>query len=251
MADRFPSLEEFSAGHTETAGPSGLALDPSTSLDDDFLSREKAALGDDANQFSSMNDIYQPTVAEDEDEDLLGGGPALSGAAFHGSDNHGFDTAFPAISGQNELVAPGGTITGVGEPLRSTYSPGIPEEEENEVIKQWRERRDLELQHREEVSAARQQETIKAAQTAIDDFYENYNSKKDKTIALTRKEAEEFLASREDTAAGGTSWERIAKLVDLSGKGSRGGAAGTGKERFRELLNNLRKDEKAPGSTGY
>ncbi len=92
---------------------------------------------------------------------------------------------------------------------------------------------------------------MKNAREAIDDFYENYNTKKDKTVAQTRKEAEEFLASREDTSAGGTSWERIAKLVDLSGKGARGGGSGTGKERFRELLVSLRKDEKAPGATGY
>ncbi len=43
-------------------------------------------------------------------------------------------------------------------------------------------------------------------------------------------------------------WERIAKLVDISGKGTKGGAAGSGKERFRELLGSLRKDEKAPGA---
>jgi hypothetical protein len=59
------------------------------------------------------------------------------------------------------------------------------------------------------------------------------------------------LEKREDTSAGGTSWERIAKLVDLSGKGQRGGASGTGKEKFRELLLSLRKDEKAPGASGY
>jgi len=117
--------------------------------------------------------------------------------------------------------------------------------------RQWRERRDLSIQHREEASSTRKNETVKAAQAAIDDFYENYNQKKDKTITQTRKEAEEFLASREDTSAGGTSWERIAKLVDLSGKGAKGGAPGTGKERFRDILLSLRKDEKAPGASGY
>lgn len=69
-------------------------------------------------------------------------------------------------------------------------------------------------------------------------------------IAQTRREAEEFLKNREDTSSGGTSWERIAKLVDLSGKGAKGGASGTGKERFRELLIGLKKDEKAPGASG-
>lgn len=39
-------------------------------------------------------------------------------------------------------------------------------------------------------------------------------------------------------------------MVDLSGKGAKGGASGTGKEKFRELLLNLRKDENAPGASG-
>lgn len=58
------------------------------------------------------------------------------------------------------------------------------------------------------------------------------------------------MANRENTTAGGTSWERIAKLVDLSGKGGKGGAGGSGKEKFREMLLDLRKDEKAPGAAG-
>ena len=117
-------------------------------------------------------------------------------------------------------------------------------------MRAWRERRDADLAHRSEISASKKAETVKAAQSAIDDFYENYNARKEKQIEATRKEAEQFLANREDTSAGGTSWERIAKLVDLSGKGARGGASGTGKERFRELLTTLRKDEHAPGASG-
>ena len=119
------------------------------------------------------------------------------------------------------------------------------------MIKEWRERRDNQNAKRAEQFAAQREETIKEAQTNIDDFYENYNTKKEKGIAQTRKEAEEFVANREDTVSGGTSWDRIAKLVDVSGKGSKGGASGSGKERFREMLLGLRKDEKAPGATGY
>ena len=68
---------------------------------------------------------------------------------------------------------------------------------------------------------------------------------------MTRKEAEEFLAGRDDTTAGGTSWQRIGKLVDLGGgKGSSSASAAVGKEKFRDLLAGLRKDEKAPGAGG-
>lgn len=119
------------------------------------------------------------------------------------------------------------------------------------MIKEWREKRDAGNAKRAEQFAQQRAETVKEAQQNIDDFYENYNNKKEKTIAQSRKEAEQFLASREDTTSGGTSWERIAKIVDVSGKGAKGGASGSGKERFRELLVSLRKDEKAPGAEGY
>lgn len=153
-------------------------------------------------------------------------------------------------------MAPGGTITGTtapflpGAPVASTYDP-ISTEPEPEVIRAWRETRDAQIAKRDAISEERRQKTIAEAREAIDEFYENYNTKKDKGIAQTQREAEEFLAGREDTAAGGTSWERIAKLVDLSGKGTIGGASGSGKERFRELLLSLKKDEKAPGASGY
>jgi hypothetical protein len=65
-----------------------------------------------------------------------------------------------------------------------------------------------------------------------------------------QKEAEEFLAKREDTTAGGTSWERIAKLVDLSGKGATGGGEGSNKKRMREMLLSLKNDKEAPGVGG-
>lgn len=125
------------------------------------------------------------------------------------------------------------------------------EEAEPEVITAWRSKRDAANTKRAEQFARQREETVAEAQRNVDDFYENYNSKKEKAIAQTRKEAEQFLAGREDVTSGGTSWERIAKLVDVSGKGAKGGAAGSGKERFREMLTSLRKDEKAPGATGY
>lgn len=117
--------------------------------------------------------------------------------------------------------------------------------------RQWRTRRDQEIEQRAKLSASKKERTIASAKKWTDDFYEGYNRKKDQSIARSRKEAEAYIANREDTTAGGTSWERVAKLVDLSGKGTRGGAAGTGKERFRELLLGLKADKQAPGAGGY
>lgn len=116
--------------------------------------------------------------------------------------------------------------------------------------REWRERRDAEIARRAEISNEKKEATIKKAREDIDDFYVSYNNKTDKLRAQTRADAEQFLANREDTSAGGTSWERIAKLVDISGKGAKGGASGSGKERFRELLLDLKKDQNAPGASG-
>lgn len=236
MADRFPSLEEFDSGVQTDVKPAG--EEAST---DDFLAREKALLGDDAEQFTTSGDA---TAFDAGDDDLLGG----SGGAQQAST---FESQFPDLANQNEAVGPSGTIT--GQPsvsYNSGFQTTAEDEQEPEVIKEWREKRDAQIQKRAEQFAAQKEDTVKEAQQNIDDFYENYNTKKDKSIAATRKEAEQFLASRDDTSSGGTSWERISKLVDVSGKGAKGGASGSGKERFRELLVTLKKDEKAPGASG-
>lgn len=239
MADRFPSLEDFDSGAQTDVLATTEA--PSTS---NFLEREKAILGDDANQFATVEDAG----FDDDDDDLLGGGG--------GGNNAAFNSQFPDISTPNEGLTPGvgggaTTITGPSVSYNSGYAAFTEEEEEPQVIKDWREKRDAQNAKRTEQFAQQRAETIQEAQQNIDDFYENYNNKKEKTVAQTRKDAEQFLANRQDTTSGGTSWERIAKLVDVSGKGAKGGASGSGKERFRELLVSLRKDEKAPGAEGY
>ncbi|KAM6476369.1 clathrin light chain [Trichoderma sp. SZMC 28011] len=236
MADRFPSLEDFDSGaQTDIKEVS----DEPTA--EDFLAREKALLGDDANQFTTSDDA---NALADASGDLLGESNAAAST---------FESQFPDLASPTAGLAgmDGNIMTGPSVSYNSGYQSYAVDEEEPEVIKQWREARDAQIAKRSEQFAAQREETIQEAQRNIDDFYENYNSKKEKGIAQTRKEAEEFLASREDTVSGGTSWDRIAKLVDVSGKGAKGGATGSGKERFREMLVSLRKDEKAPGATGY
>ncbi|PLN81089.1 clathrin light chain [Aspergillus taichungensis] len=240
MADRFPSLEDFSAGQTEV-------VETNTAEDnDDFLARERAALGEDAEQFATSHDHVADV--KDDNDNLLGGAEDASPVAAEVS---GFESSFPAIDTQNEQVAPGGTITGTGAPFPPSGYPSYQEpQEEPEPVKEWRARRDADIARRAELSEEKKEATVKKAHEDIDDFYVSYNNKADKLRSQTRADAEQFLANREDTSAGGTSWERIAKLVDISGKGTRGGASGSGKERFREMLMDLKKDQNAPGVSG-
>ncbi|THC92866.1 hypothetical protein EYZ11_007647 [Aspergillus tanneri] len=222
MADRFPSLEDFSAGQTEVVNTNG------ASNENDFLARERAVLGDDAEQFATSQDHVATSEDVDNGDDLLGGAEDAPFGGVAREEISGFESSFPAIETQNEA------------------NP----EEESEPIKEWREKRDVEVSRRAEISEEKKNSTIQKAREDIDDFYVSYNNKTDKLRAQTRAEAEQFLANREDTSSGGTSWERIAKLVDISGKGTKGGASGSGKERFRELLLDLKKDQNAPGVSG-
>ena len=77
-------------------------------------------------------------------------------------------------------------------PASTTHTPQPPahvdDEEEPEVIRGWRERTALRLAHQDEQSERKKKETIEKARHAIDDFYENYNLKRDKVIAQTRYE---------------------------------------------------------------
>jgi hypothetical protein len=92
MADRFPSIEDFDEGQTEAR--------PTIDADEsNFLDRERALLGDDANQFATANDNLA-TVEDDDDDDLLGGG----GAIHHGGEElSGFESSFPAIDTGNDV----------------------------------------------------------------------------------------------------------------------------------------------------
>lgn len=73
---------------------------------DDFLARERAALGDDANQFATPQD--QAAVAENVDtgNDLLGGAESTPGQQAAPEEVAGFESSFPAVDTnevQNEV----------------------------------------------------------------------------------------------------------------------------------------------------
>ncbi|KAK9325793.1 clathrin light chain [Lipomyces orientalis] len=216
----FPSLEEIDQGQTEAREISEDAIDFGVPDNEgDFIARERAVLGaSDASALAGEPDL-------------------LNGDADHTS------TGITGNHLDNSFIPSG----------QSFDTPTIPEfvqeEVEPDVVKEWRERRELAIQRRDEQSEAKKHETREAAKQAIDDFYENYNDKKDKAIAQTRAEEKEFIESRESTVAGGTSWERIVKLVDLSEKLAR--TSTVDKSRFRELLLSLKDDPNAPGAKGY
>ena len=65
----------------------------------DFLSRERAALGDDADLFTTSGDVPSVSVQNGDDDDLLGGGQT-NGTS---DDLNQFQRSFPAVDTRNDV----------------------------------------------------------------------------------------------------------------------------------------------------
>ncbi|KAF8070390.1 clathrin light chain-domain-containing protein [Lyophyllum atratum] len=130
------------------------------------------------------------------------------------------------------------------------------EEDEPQVIKDWRAKQQAEIEARDEASKARRQETITKAESSIDEFYENYSSKKERNIRENKDQEAEYLASLSASLSTGTTWERICELVELQNSQSktiaRTGTGTTDLTRFKEVLLRLKREgDAAPGAAGY
>jgi hypothetical protein len=92
MADRFPSIEDLDSGAQPSEAPAGGS----------FLDRERAALGDDADLFSSGE--QQTATVEDGDNDLLGGDfSEIQQPSADADELDGFESSFPAIDTRNDV----------------------------------------------------------------------------------------------------------------------------------------------------
>lgn len=219
MADKFPALDnidnqEFSGADENDSG--------------DFLAREQELLG---NEFQTAED--KTVLGEEEDEEI-----------------HDFKEQYPEVDGkatETEQAAQEEEeeeFEGFGN---STSGSSAAPTGTSKHIEEWKERRDLEINEREKVNGKKKEEIITKAQQTIDDFYDNYNSKKEQHSKEILKEQEEFLAKRDGFLKRGTLWDRVNELVGEVGEVGEVGD----KSRFKGLLTKLKGNEKAPGAGGY
>jgi len=154
----------------------------------------------------------------------------------------------------------GATPTFAPKPQPSAFSStpilNHAEEDEPQVIKDWRERQAAEIKARDEASKAKREETISKAERAIDQFYEEYASKKERNIRENKEHEEEFLAKMSESLSNGTTWQRICDIVELQNSQSktiaRAGPGTTDLTRFKEVLLRLKREgDAAPGAAGY
>ncbi|KAL4068654.1 clathrin light chain-domain-containing protein [Scleroderma yunnanense] len=130
------------------------------------------------------------------------------------------------------------------------------DDDESEPIRAWREKQAEELKARDEASKAKRQETISKAEGAIDQFYEEYASKKERAIRENKDAEADYLESLRSSLTKGTTWERICDIIELQNSQSktiaRTGPGTTDLSRFREVLLRLKREgDAAPGAAGY
>lgn len=92
----------MSSGQTEPIKTNG---NGDAGDEDDFLARERAALGEDADQFVTPGDQVKASAAavEEGDDDLLGGGGDYVQGNDATEETKGFESSFPVIESQNEV----------------------------------------------------------------------------------------------------------------------------------------------------
>ncbi|KDQ50895.1 hypothetical protein JAAARDRAFT_41684 [Jaapia argillacea MUCL 33604] len=130
------------------------------------------------------------------------------------------------------------------------------DEDEPQVIKDWREKQQAEIKTRDEAAKAKREETIRRAEGSIDQFYEEYNTRKERNIRENKEHEATFLSSLTSSLSTGTTWERICLLIDLENSQSktlaRTGPGTTDLTRMKEVLLRLKREgDAAPGAGGY
>ncbi|KAI8144991.1 clathrin light chain [Fennellomyces sp. T-0311] len=148
----------------------------------DFLARERAALGEDADLFSSGE--VPSGLGADAGIDLMGSSDITSSVV----------SPPPALSAQN-VTSPGAADYSAfesdfpkAEELENSqaFHKAMLPDEEPEVVRQWREKQRELIAKRDEEAENKKQETIQRAREEIDKFYEDYNEKKQRTIEDNR-----------------------------------------------------------------
>jgi len=197
----------------------------------------------------------QATVAIDDDEDdddAPGGGSGGNDAVQQFQSQYPDLDLYPAQTSQPQQSQNGYSSEPAYSQPAYTSAP-TPAEPESDAIRAWREKQQEEIQRRDEASAARKEEIIRKAEKAIDDFYANYNQKKEKQIAQNKENEAAFVQARDDALGKGTTWERIADMIELQDSRSKTAAKGTRDlSRMKEVLLSLKREgDTAPNAMGY
>lgn len=217
MADKFPPLENEDFDTKVTAGQE----------ETDFLKREAELLGD---EFKTEEDSeFLQENKNDELENFEEQYPALDeGAAVSKAEGQA------QADDDDDFGEP---QSAVSQNARATNS---------EAIAKWKESRDKEISGRDASQEKAKAELQEKAVKHMDDFYDNYNRKKEQQLKDTEAEAEKFSKEREGFFnQDNTTWDRVLQLINVDDADL---VAGRDRSKFKEILLKLKGNKNAPGA---
>lgn len=142
-------------------------------------------------------------------------------------------------------------------PVQPSYSYTHDDSTEDPApVLAWRESQKDAIAKRDAESERKKAEAISKAEQDIDNFYSEYNAKKEKNIAANKENEAKFQEERSRELAEGTTWDRVTKILELKNSQSktiaRTGPGSSDLTRMKEVYLKLRREgERAPGAAGY
>jgi len=111
----------------------------------------------------------------------------------------------------------------------------------SQAIIDWKAKQEGILKEKDTKSDEKNKKALEEAKGALEDFYNEYNVKKQERKKKNRNEQEAMTEGKTD----GTVWEKINELVDLSQKAQK---STRDVSKFRSILTQLKSDKNAPGA---
>ncbi|KAI8055871.1 clathrin light chain [Syncephalis plumigaleata] len=249
----FPDISELDSpalSNNTSNGASAANFD----VDDptaDFLARERAALGGDVDLLSPQPPASTLSSASGQGYSAFGESVVAMemdvATSTRDPDTDHFERNFPALDNTTAATTTITTFHSTSSVTSGAFSPNIGGQEESTFVREWRERQAAVITDREARATDEKAKRIEQARKAIDRFYEDYNTKREKSIATNRANQEEDSYGTD----GANIWERACRMADLVGSNEQKKKAqpktNRDSTRLRNLLLDLRKDPKAPG----
>ncbi|KAI8070986.1 clathrin light chain [Gongronella butleri] len=211
---------------------------PSVDPTADFLARERAALGEDADFFENDADDAAGVSFSPLDS------PALPSPSVFTPNREPLTPGLHAPTATLDDVFPPAPETPGDTEQSINASPPMPEEDP-ETVRQWKSKQEGLLKARDEASEIKREDTIQQARRDIDKFYEDYNDKKQLAIEQNRQKEQAIEDKREAIQASANIWDRVIEECAFDARKE----AKRDTSRMKEIMQALKKVDNPPGNT--
>ena len=196
-------------------------------LEDDQL--EDTVVGDETDFLRREAEVLGDEFKTEQDEQIM----------------NEFEEKYPDINDETAEV-PSASPQEPASEVVSGSSSGVTNPDAGKIIAQWREKRAKEIEERDLEYSQAKIELQENAVKYIDNFYDDYNKKKQQQSEVTKKEAEEFLEARDKYfVQDNTTWDRVLQLINLDDAVV---LNGRDRSKFKEILQRLQGKPDAPGA---